>query len=371
MFEVLDPVAFAFTVFGGLYAVFQLVITWLFINGLTSPKPHSRKHAAVLVAARNEEAQILTCLQSLAAQSYPAERLKIFIGDDNSDDRTGELTRKFIAGRTNFHYLKITESINGLRGKQNVLAHLARQVPDAEVLLFTDADIRHDRLWASLLLTAFNDPAVGVVSGPTIVQPRGAWASLQALDWAVGVATIKAFDRVGLPITSVGNNMGVSRQAYDAVGGYEALPFSITEDFLLFKAVLDKGYQARWLFNRWVTNLSSPIATFGGLLQQRRRWFQGGKKGPWYALAAFGFHAASVGVGLLGFALLPLPLAASLWALKWLVDFILTAQVAITSGRLRMLVWYPLYIPYHTVLVFVLLPLLALPGPIIWKGRSY
>jgi hypothetical protein len=36
-----------------------------------------------------------------------------------------------------------------------------------------------------------------------------------------------------------------------------------------------------------------------------------------------------------------------------------------------MLAWYPLYIPYHTVLVFALLPLLALPGPIIWKGRSY
>lgn len=42
-------------------------------------------------------------------------------------------------------------------------------------------------------------------------------------------------------MTGLGNNMAVSREAYDAVGGYEQIGFSIVEDYALFIAIIRKN----------------------------------------------------------------------------------------------------------------------------------
>jgi glycosyltransferase involved in cell wall biosynthesis len=43
---------------------------------------------SVIVPARNEEANLAGCLQSLVDQDYPIDRINIVVVDDNSSDDT-------------------------------------------------------------------------------------------------------------------------------------------------------------------------------------------------------------------------------------------------------------------------------------------
>ena len=72
---------------------------------------------SILIAARNEEATILDCLQAITQLDYPSDAVEVLIGDDQSTDRTGSFVADFIADKPNFQLVSITYTQAGLRGK--------------------------------------------------------------------------------------------------------------------------------------------------------------------------------------------------------------------------------------------------------------
>jgi len=101
--------------------------------------------ASVIVPARNEEASLAACLESLAAQTGVA--FEILVVDDHSTDRTREIALSFPAVRV----IEAGPLPSGWTGKNNAVAVGARPAR-GEWLLFTDADTVHlpDR-WRALL----------------------------------------------------------------------------------------------------------------------------------------------------------------------------------------------------------------------------
>ncbi|MCD8540714.1 MAG: glycosyl transferase family 2, partial [Leadbetterella sp.] len=63
----------------------------------------------------------------------------------------------------------------------------------------------------------------GVVIGATGFRRNPLWATLQGMEWLMALSIFKIAADRGLPSTGLGNNMAVSRKAYDAVGGYRTL----------------------------------------------------------------------------------------------------------------------------------------------------
>ena len=120
---------------------------------------------SILIAARNEEQNIIRCLQAIDSQDYPKDKLDVLIGDDDSGDGTAALAQGFIEGRPHFRLLPIRLQIAGLRGKTNVLAQLARQAT-GDFFLVTDADVCVPPTWVRGMLAEFA-PQTGVVSGVT------------------------------------------------------------------------------------------------------------------------------------------------------------------------------------------------------------
>lgn len=191
---------------------------------------------SILIAARNEEDALPRCLASVRALAYPAHLLEVLVGDDASTDRTravAEAAMQSFGGT--FDVVPITETMGQARGKANVLAYLAHHAT-TEYFLLTDADIALPPTWVQGML-AHAAPQVGTVTGLTVVEGPGLLAGLQGVDWLLSLAAMQVATDSGQPMTAMGNNMLVTRAAYRATGGYEALPFSITEDFALFEAV--------------------------------------------------------------------------------------------------------------------------------------
>jgi 1,2-diacylglycerol 3-beta-glucosyltransferase len=278
----------------GLWLLTMAYATWRLASqrgaAVPGPWPAPWPRVSILVAARNEEANLPRCLASLRALDYPAELLEILVGDDASTDGTraaAEATLAGFAGR--YEVIAITENLGLARGKANVLAHLAHRAT-ADYLLITDADIAVPPIWVPAMLR-HAAPGVGTVTGLTVVEGPGLLATLQRLDWLMSLALIQVGTEAGQPMTAMGNNMLITRAAYLATGGYEALPFSVTEDFALFEAVNAQGFGFRQLFEPAVRATSLPAASWGALVRQRLRWLRGVAALPWHVQAGLVFFS--------------------------------------------------------------------------------
>lgn len=322
---------------------------------------------SILVAARNEEATIGRCLRSLAALDYPAGQLEILIADDGSTDRTAAVVRAFIADKPWFRLLAVRHRLGTARGKSNALAHLCRAAT-TDFFLFTDADMALRPDWVTAMLAAAT-PGVGVVTGITTAG-GGLFGRLQGLDWLFGLRLIHLLADQGLPGATVGNNMLVTRAAYAAVGGFEALAFSTNEDLQLFQHIVAQGWGFRNLCSPAVLGISDPQPTLAALLRQRKRWMKGTARLPWYLSGLFALYGMFYGV-LFWPGLLPGAAVALLYGGKVLLQTLFLTSALRQAGHRERLPVLLLYEPYLCAMSLLVLAYALWPGPVEWKQRRY
>ncbi|MHA6248139.1 glycosyltransferase [Pontibacter sp. CAU 1760] len=323
---------------------------------------------SILIAARNEEHTILRCLQSIEALNYPPEKLEVLIGDDASTDATRAVIEEFIRNRPNHTCFSIQQQ-GKTQGKANVLAQLARHAT-TDYFLFTDADITVPPEWVNSMLASLK-PGIGVVTGITVVSGPGFWAKLQAMDWLYALGLMQVVSELSLPVSTMGNNMLLRREAYESVGGYEGIAFSVTEDIAMFNALTRKGWGFKNLYIPEVLALSEPAPNVGQLLHQRKRWMRGSMHLPLYMAVIFILHAAYYPVLLPFFAYTSVGSALAVFAFKLLLQSLF---IHICLRRLGMSASWWFYVFFELYLVVLSVALIIyffLPVRISWKGRHY
>ncbi|GAB3937848.1 glycosyltransferase [Larkinella terrae] len=324
---------------------------------------------SILIAARNEEETILRCLQAIDRLDYPTDRYEVLIGNDQSEDKTGELIADFIRNKPHFRLFTITERVGKQAGKANVLAQLAQHA-QGRFFLFTDADCEVPSGWISHMLKPFERDQIGILTGSTQIFGHSVFQKLQAVDWFYGQYLIWQFANLGIPITAMGNNMAVRRTAYDTVGGYENLPFSVVEDYQLFTEIIHQRFSFAHLFNAEVLATTRPLPNWKSWLQQRKRWMVGALQLPVYFIVLF----------LLQLLFYPFMITLAIWypsvALAvWMVKFgTQTAQLLWILNRFRRWDLLPYLIGFEFYLhigYFISLVFYLLPTKVVWKGRTY
>jgi cellulose synthase/poly-beta-1,6-N-acetylglucosamine synthase-like glycosyltransferase len=150
------------------YALYPLLLR-LLASWYANPVKSSPLHepmVAVVIPVHNEEKVIAEKLDSIFSSDYDPQKLSVWVGSDCSTDRTEEIVEKY--GDPRVHLLRAT-SRSGKAGRLNQLVPMA----DAEIILFTDADILFDRNSIRALVRNFADPRVGGVGGVTIQRKAG------------------------------------------------------------------------------------------------------------------------------------------------------------------------------------------------------
>jgi cellulose synthase/poly-beta-1,6-N-acetylglucosamine synthase-like glycosyltransferase len=119
--------------------------------------------ATILVAAHNEQANILQKLRSvlLAADHSPVP-VSVIMGDDGSTDDTAALAESIDDPR-----LSVVRCPRG--GKASVLNHII-DLAQGEILILTDADPLFLPDTIDAITRPFADPAVGAVAGAVVVN---------------------------------------------------------------------------------------------------------------------------------------------------------------------------------------------------------
>lgn len=354
-----------------LYFLLFLALLWLLLFNRRRYTPHLefQPRISILIAARNEEHNILRCLQAVDKLHYPKEKIEVLIGDDASTDATRAVVEVYIKDRPNYTCIPIAHTLGKAQGKANVLAQLAK-LASTDYFFYTDADIAVPPQWVQAMLAEMKEE-VGVVTGITTTVGSGIYDRLQTLDWLYALGLMQVVSELGLPVTAMGNNMLLRRQAYEQVGGFESIGFSITEDIAIFNKVLAQGWGFRNIYDHNVLALSTPAGSFSGFLHQRLRWMRGSMHLPFYMAAIFILHGAYYPVLLPFFMYTSVGTALVIFVAKLLLQSLFAAVCLHRLGRSTPWWLFILFELYLVVSSVILIVFFFLPMKVVWKGRRY
>ncbi|NOX17679.1 MAG: glycosyltransferase [Chlorobi bacterium] len=231
--------------------------------------------ATVIVAARNEESNILDCMRSLDALEYPDGKLEIIIANDHSTDRTAEIIEEFIKDKPKFKSIVPEKQIGHVKGKANAIAN-AIKISNGEIIMTTDADCVVSPTWAKTL-ASYYDEDVALVCGYTDQEEETSFKAMQSIDFIYLLGVAGGTMNLGKPLSCIGNNMSYRREAYEEIGGYEKLRFSVTEDFQVLMAMHNlKKYKIIYPIDEGGRVTSKACPDLKTLYNQKHRWGIGG-----------------------------------------------------------------------------------------------
>ena len=224
----------------------------------------------IFVAAKDEEANIATCLRGLLAQDYPD--LRVTVIDDRSADRTGEIARGIAAEDRRVSVMRIESLPEGWMGKSHAM-HRAIAAAGGDWLLMTDADCEFTS--PRCLSTAMSYAlATGsdLLSVLPLLKTASTWEHI--IQPVCGGVMMIWFhpDKVNDPARpnayANGAFMLMKRSAYEAVGTHEAIRDRANEDMHLAAMVKQAGLRLRVVRNDGLY----AVRMYTGFLQIVRGW---------------------------------------------------------------------------------------------------
>ena len=208
------------------------------VSGPIRPFQDAIPDVSVLVPARNEEASLGACLQSLVTQT--GVEYEVIVIDDGSSDRTREIAESFAGVQV----IPAGPLPPGWTGKNNALVAGA-SVARGEWLLFTDADTVHlpGSLARALAEARHGKADLLSYSPEQLVRSFAERVVMPVVfaELAMEYPPAKVRDQNSGIVAANGQYMLVRRAAYDAAGGHAAVAGEILEDVALAKAFRRSG----------------------------------------------------------------------------------------------------------------------------------
>lgn len=222
-----------------------------------------RSSVCLIIPAHNEEEAIRPLLESLKAQDYPDFRALLCL--DRCTDQTAEVIRQVVGAGADeaapfgevlrdprFRVVEISSCPEGWAGKVNA-AWTGAQQPEAksaDCLLFADADTIFDPACISATVALMEHRDLDLLSLLSTLSTSH-WFE-RIVQPAAGLELIRQY-----PITRAnrrpgqrrrafanGQYMLFRREAYEAVGGHEAVRDELLEDIALARRIAEAGRSA-------------------------------------------------------------------------------------------------------------------------------
>jgi len=345
----------------------------ILIRGLTigqhDPVSNERPLVSVVIAARNEEANLAACLESVLVQTYEQYAYEVIVVDDHSTDRTSEICESYARRFKNVRIINPPPP-GEFKGKTNALIHGIDECT-GEIILITDADCVVPHTWIEHTV-GYYSPRMGIVGGMTLQFTRTRFEGMQSLDWAYLLGLASSAVAYKNPLSTIGNNLSFRRAAYDSVGGYRKIKFSITEDYALFQAIIAEGsWEYAYPIAPEVLVMTEPCRTFRSVWRQKHRWGKGGLdmrlSGFWVMGIGFVTHALIVGLLATG----SVAIAGGTLLAKCIGDYAFLHTVLKKLNRLHELRHFYAFQFYFMSYVLILPLAVIFGGSVRWKERSY
>lgn len=298
--------------------------------------PNPAPSVSILVAGKDEEENIETCVRSLLAQDYP--NAEIIVINDRSTDATPEIVDRLAreAGGK-LRAIHVRELPDGWYGKHHAM-HLGVQASRGEWLLFTDADCRQTSPRSvSMAMQEAVKRKIDFLSVLPVLDNQRPWerwlqpvCAAILLFWFQPRKVNKSYRKEAY---ANGAFMLMSRRCYDAIGGHTAFRQQANEDIHMARTAKELGMKLRVIPNDglYVAHM------YRTLREASRGWARifygclGTRRAIALAMAFLCFFSLLPSLSLIGSAVKWLATGAATWktaTLVWL-GVVVTAQVSL------------------------------------------
>lgn len=326
---------------------------------------------SILVPARNEEDKIESSLRSILQSNYPKDRFEIIAINDRSEDKTLSIMQSLAGKYSNIKIVNLTEprTDSNLRGKPGALHHGSLQA-SGEVILMTDADCIVNPDWILTMAQNYKDPELGLQASFTLIEGNRIFDLVQAVEWIYMHTMASAGMGLNQPLGCYGNNLSIRRSVYENLGGYPKIPFSITEDMALERAVFYSGNKINYLTDIEATVTTLPCQTMSEYMSQHRRWAIGGLGLGWRAVA-FTLSSVSIWAGIALSIYLGNPLwLATMFFTRIAGDFAVILPSAVLLKQNHLLKWIVPSV-FFFMIIELILPFTLFSRKVKWKGQIF
>ena len=221
--------------------VMEQLVTKGFAERLQSAPqlPAVLPQVSVVIPVKDRADELKRCLASLAALSYPKDKIRIIVVDDGSSDDSTLVAQKFGA-----QVVPSGGTGRGPAAARNVGASHAT----GEILAFIDSDCSASVSRLDDLIPAFNDPAMAAVGGQ--VDGMCTKSAVDRYEAVMSSLSIGNRERIG----NSGNdtfylpscNLLVRRSAFRSAGGFKD-EMHVGEDVDLTWRLRDSGWSIAYL----------------------------------------------------------------------------------------------------------------------------
>jgi chlorobactene glucosyltransferase len=197
---------------------------------------------SVIIPARNEARNIERCVRSVLASRYTP--LEVIVVDDSSTDGTAELVEPAAGGR--LRLVRGVEPPAGWFGKQWAIVQGYR-VARGELLLFTDADTRHEPELLPRAVRGLQSERVDLFSVMPRQEMKTFWERVIQpqvfLALETGLGSLERINRTRTEWNAIANGQFIltTRAAYESVGTHEAVKDTVVDDLRLAQLYVKNG----------------------------------------------------------------------------------------------------------------------------------
>jgi chlorobactene glucosyltransferase len=349
-----------------------------------SDPPDDPPLVSIIVPARNEAANITTCLEAILASRYP--RFEVIVVDDRSEDDTGAIVAAIAARDARVRVLQSAPLAQGWFGKQWACVQGVHEA-SGSLYCFTDADTAHGPELLTRAVNAMHARSLDFLSvagrqemetfWERVVQPEV--FAILALRYG-GPGAVNRSPRAADKIAN-GQFMMITPATYYAVDGHAAVRRKVAEDLALAQLLFRRGKRTELVFGlrHLATRMYASLPEIVG--GWRKNMYAGGLDAAPFgdagrALLPAGLLAVPVAslapvLVLLARLLWPLPDALVLWAALCVAAMLLwrAAGYVVTA---HLSPFYALAFPLGSAVVAHIACAAILRGHRVeWKGREY
>jgi len=335
---------------------------------------------SIIIPARNEEANIINCLQSIVANTYPQTHYEVIVIDDFSTDSTQECVRTMQQQYSNIRLLALEEMV----GNRSLLAYKKKAIELAigqatgHWIVTTDADCIVPVNWLHNLNSYVQQTNAVFVAAPVSFINTHSFVSIfQCLDFMSLQGITAAAVSAGVHSMCNGANLAYSKAIFYAVDGFKGIDNIASGDDMLLMDKIQKQHAGSigYLFNTNSIVQTLPMPSWKDFINQRIRWAS--KAGKYKDVKII---AVLVLVYLFNVLLLALfiscffvPAIFIFWLMllvvKTICELCFMMPVAHFFKQEKLLRWFPLMQPFH-ILYTVMAGWLGIVGKYQWKDRK-
>jgi cellulose synthase/poly-beta-1,6-N-acetylglucosamine synthase-like glycosyltransferase len=341
---------------------------------------------AIIIPARNEEANIENCIQSILQNNYPTTLFEILVVDDHSEDNTANIVKKYEQQNVKLISLKdfVKDKINSYK-KKAIEVGIAQA--SGKLIITTDADCIVPNTWLQTIASFYEEKKPAFIAAPVLIDCGWSFIQIfQSMDFMTLQGITAAVVHKKQMTMCNGANMAYERAVFYEVGGFAGIDNIASGDDMLLMHKIYKQYPDRVLFlkSKEAIVKTAPVNTIKQFFNQRIRWASKADKYddkrilPVLILVYFfnclmlalpivalfnnaQYSMFNVQCSMLGFWLW-------MFLLKTLAELFFLFPVASFFGKKSMLWFFPLLQPFH-ICYTILAGWLGKFGKYTWKER--